>query len=372
MRVGTDARTMFAPRRRGTGRNLVEIFHVLPRLKPSWEFVLYHQAALADDPIPAWPNVQRRRMDVPGDRWHAWQEVALPAYAWHDHVSVLHCPANEGPGRSLVRTVVTVHDLIPLKVPGELSDAETQRFANKLAMAAKRAAVITCVSEATRDDLLERHPECAERVRIVPWAANRTCMAGEQQSEDAAQRHGVDRPFLLAFSGASKRKNTPRVIEAFARLKETQSGDAQLVIVGCEPAALRTELTALAHDAGVAPQCRILGHVPDADVPALLSAANGLVFASLYEGFGLPILDAFACETPVLTSNVSSMPEVAGDAAIYCDPTNVESIADGMRRLLLGGDDVTAMVHRGRTRAERFTWEQCALLMCDAYEAAAA
>jgi glycosyltransferase involved in cell wall biosynthesis len=386
MRIALDARTLFAAQRRGTGRNLTDAYRIIPQLRPAWEFVLYHQAPPARDPLPPTDNVKRRRMDIIGDRWHAWQEVALPVRAWRDRATLLHCPANEGPNRCMVPLVVTIHDLVPLKVPGELLPDETARFAAKVEAAAHRAAAIICVSEATRRDLLERHPSCADRVHVVPWAADTLCTSGRAHAKPEHDAGRCDeavlkevralyglagRRWLISFSGDSPRKNARRLIDAFAAVRQDVRGDTLLVLVGCEPAAFRTELLARALSRRVSDACRIIGFVPESHVPVLLKHASGLVFASLYEGFGLPILDAFASQTPVLTSDVSSMPEIAGDAAVYCKPDDTASITAGMTRLLDDGPSISRLIDRGRERLRAYSWERTAELMCNVYEAAA-
>jgi glycosyltransferase involved in cell wall biosynthesis len=141
----------------------------------------------------------------------------------------------------------------------------------------------------------------------------------------------------------------------------------QLVIVGCEPASFRAELEERALRHSIRDRYRLLGFVPHEDLPWLLRGACGLVMPSLAEGFGLPILDAFACGTPVLTSNLSSMPEVAGQAAIYCDPRSPGSIAAGIVRLL-DPRIARGLRQAGYERLREFSWQRTARLMCDVYE----
>ena len=140
--------------------------------------------------------------------------------------------------------------------------------------------------------------------------------------------------------------------------------EVQFVLVGVEPIKQRAELTKLIGELGIAENCAVFGFAPEEDIAPLLSGADALAFCSLYEGFGLPILDAFRCETAVLTSNVSSMPEVAGEAVVYCDPGDCSSIAEGMTRLLRDADLRDLLVRRGRERVQRFTWEGPAETIC--------
>jgi glycosyltransferase involved in cell wall biosynthesis len=385
LRVGLDARTLFMPRPRGTGRNLLDAYQLIPSLRPDWEFVLYHQrppprtadcrsssgSALAA--LLSRPNVRARRVDIPGDRFDLCLQLRLPTAAWRDRLDLLHLPANAAPARCKTPFVVTVHDLIPLTLAGEQSEARRRAFRRGVERAVRGAAHLISPSRATRDELHRTFSVPLDRVTVIPWAPDQGITRALHSGEIAAQIervrawHGLNRPWLLNFSGSSPRKNAAGLIDAFARLSPDVRRDVALVLLGCEPAAVRAELEARSEGLGVRESCRFLRFVPHEDLPGLLCGARGLVMPSLGEGFGLPILDAFACGTPVLTSNLSSMPEVAGDAAIYCDPRHSASIAEGIVRLL---DQPTAerLRHAGRRRLQHFSWEQTAQRMCEVYE----
>ncbi len=380
MRIGLDARTLTAPRPRGTGRNLLDAYRLVTALRPDWDFVLFHQRPLAEGApaadLAAQPNVTLRRIDVPGDRLDAWFQLALPLAARRARVDLLHLPANAAPAWLPVPAVVTIHDLAPLTVPGELPPRATARFRRGAQRAVRRATHLIAVSAATRTALQELFGVPADRVSVVPWAPDAHIAAAAAAARqpprlaELCRRYGLDGRWLLAFSGWAPRKNARGLLTAFARLPAAARATVQLVLVGAEPAERRTELRSLARDLGVAPACRVLGYVPHADLPGLLAGACGLAMPSLCEGFGLPLLDAMACDVPVLTSNRSSMPEVAGDAALYCDPTDPASIAAGLAELLQPAT-AARLVPRGRVRVRDFTWERTAAALCAVYERAA-
>ncbi|MBU0641275.1 MAG: glycosyltransferase family 4 protein [Planctomycetes bacterium] len=402
MKIGVDARSIFLPRPRGTGRNLLDAYRRIPWLQPDWQFVLYHQRArrecsppplLTDDerraefapgtaanrrPSDPWglPNVAARRIDIPGDRFNLWFHLRLPVAAWRDGIDLLHLPANAAPLRCSVPFVVTIHDLAPLEIDDELSPRARAAFYRGVKRAVTRAAHVITVSDATADDLHRYFGIPRDQVTTIPWAPDNGVVAqagGESGRPDErtmkrlCERYGLTPPWMLNFSGASRRKNAAGLIEGVARLPVELRGRFQLVFVGCEPESVRAQVLDRAKRLGGATQCRVLGFVPHEDLGGLLSGAQALLMPSLYEGFGLPILDAFACGTPVLTSNTSSMPEVAGDAAIYCNPRDARSIADGIARLL--DESVAAeLVQRGRERLRQFSWERTARAMCQVYE----
>ncbi|MEW6198905.1 MAG: glycosyltransferase family 1 protein [Planctomycetota bacterium] len=400
MRIGLDARSLTMPRLRGTGRNLLDAYRLIPALRPEWEFVLYHQRPAEagrrptagtepgryvatdtgrNDGDPPWhrPNVRRRQLDLPGDRLGAWLHVALPTAATLDRIDLLHLPANDAPWWCPVPYVATIHDLVPLRLRGELSPAATQAFRRGVRRAVRGAAHLITVSAATRDELRDEFGVPAEKITVIPWAADQHIAARARQPLSDRQRcalqmrYGLGPRWLIQFAGANRRKNARGALDGFARVAPERRQGLQIVLVGCEPASYRRELGVDAERFGIADQCRILGFVPHDDLPDLLRGSCGLLMPSRGEGFGLPILDAFACGVPVLTSNTSAMPEVAGDAAVYCDPNDGESIGRGIAALL---DKARAaeLVARGRARLAQFSWSRTAEAMCAVYERAAA
>ncbi|HPC21588.1 MAG: glycosyltransferase family 4 protein [Phycisphaerae bacterium] len=385
MKIGIDARTIFSPQPRGTGRNLFDAYRLIPALRPDWTFHLYHQrpaaacplvcgAAEADRPEEsAWPaNVALRRIDIPGDRLNLWFQLRLPVAAWRDRLDLLHLPANAAPAWCPVPTVVTVHDLVPLKIADELPPPARERFRRGVLRAARTARHIITPSATTRDELCGEFGVCADRVTVIPWAADRLIAGMSDATSSSAfhavrRRYQLHRPWMLNFSGPTRRKNAAGLLAGFAQLPAEIRAVCDLVLVGCATSEFQAELAAMAQTLGISEHCRFLAFVPHADLPYLLGGARALLMPSLAEGFGLPILDAFACGVPVLTSACSSMPEVAGDTALYCDPVSPASIAAGMLQILQR-QVATALVARGRQRVQQFTWEATATAMCQVYE----
>jgi len=381
VRIGLDARSIFMPRPRGTGRNLNDAYRLLTGMRPEWEFVFYHQRAAGRSDELWGRNTRLRRMDMPGDRFDWWRQIRLPAAAWMDGVELLHLPANTAPAWCPVPYVATIHDLIPLRADEGLTPEETAVFERGVRRAARGAVHIICPSRATSDELAERYGVAHERMSVIPWAADRGIVRSAGGSEKMANTEAtvqaeIERvraayrmagPWLVNFSGSSPRKNATGLIEGFARIPEKERRGVTLVLVGCEPASFRTRLEGLRDRAGLGDSCRLYGFVPHEDLSGLLRGARGMVMPSLCEGFGLPILDAFACDTPVLTSNLSSMPEAAGRAAVYCDPSDPQSIANGVVKLL---DDGRAdrLRRAGRSRLKEFSWSRTAGLMCEVFE----
>jgi glycosyltransferase involved in cell wall biosynthesis len=372
LRIGLDARTVFAPRPRGTGRNLRDAYQVLGPLCSHWSFSMYHRGRdVGQVALPA--NLRSRRLRMPGDRWEAWLQLRLPLAAWMDRLDLLHLPANVGLWRIPTPMIVTIHDLAPLH-ESHTSEMQRDSFEHGVKLALQHAVRIITPSQATREELCRRYDYPLERVSVIGWAADERVVqqhVGTADLERVRQCYKLDRPWLLNFSGSSPRKNADGIVRALAHVPREQREAFVVLLVGCEPVERRESLIALAGELGVDSDIRMHGFAPLEDLAPLLRGAAGLMLPSFCEGFGLPILDAMACGTPVLTSNLSSMPEVAGEAALYCNPHDPASIARGMVELLEPATraDLRAA---GAKRSEQFSWQVTANLMAEAYATAVA
>jgi len=176
---------------------------------------------------------------------------------------------------------------------------------------------------------------------------------------EVTARHGLDTPYILAVGTLQPRKNYPVLMQAYAALRQRTGLPHKLAIVGGR-GWLTEEIDATITRLGLADQVRLLGFAPDDDLPALYTGASLLAFPSLYEGFGLPALEAMACGTPVVASTAPSLPEVCGDAALLVDPADVDGLADALERVLTDQEMAAQMVARGQQRAAQFRWEDAA------------
>jgi glycosyltransferase involved in cell wall biosynthesis len=294
-----------------------------------------------------------------------WHGSALPVLSHRKDYDVLFLPAAN---RRLVPwaacpSVGTVHDFAALHVTGKYDPARHFYIRHILPALVRRLTRIIAVSESGKRDILEHTGVDEQRVTVVPNGVDLDKFR-PQDSEESRSRVrrelGLSLPYLLYVSRLEHPgKNHVRLIQAFARLKRDRSLPHQLVLAG--PDWTRAEAI---HEAvalsGVAGDIRLPGYVPGDLLPALYTAADLVVFPSLYEGFGLPILEAMACGTPVACSNVSSMPEVGGEAAAYFDPTEIESMGETIRCRLDDDQLRGSMRTLGLERSRRFTWKRCA------------
>ncbi|HXH20989.1 MAG TPA: glycosyltransferase family 1 protein [Dehalococcoidia bacterium] len=356
--IGIDGRDAFAARPRGVGKSLRALLGRLPEAAPDWRFTAYTDR---DGDMPLADRLDVRQITLRGDRVNAWERFRLPVAAWWDRVNLLHCPGQTAPPFAPCPIVLTVHDLIPLRIGDGWAARDIQRFRRSLARAVKQAARIIAVSEYTRGDLLTEFGLPGERVDVVPWGVDVPSEPPRDAGrfEALATAHRVRQPFFVAFGGDAPRKNVSRLIEALRELTRALTGDVQLVLIGV-PDSARARFEELAEGLGVSKQVVTLGYLPDQDVATLLVFSEALVYPSLYEGFGLPVLEAMAVGAPVITSNTTSLPEVAGDAALLVDPTSAGAIAEAMRHCYLNAAVKADLARRGRRRAAAFTWDRAA------------
>lgn len=239
--------------------------------------------------------------------------------------------------------VVTLHDVAAWQFPDE--SAPVRSAPAEL----RRAAAVVCVSQNTADQAAEMFG--LTNTVVIPNGVDERFLRGATPDPRLSERLDVSGPYILCAGGASRRKNLPALAQAWPLVRSARP-DVGLVLSG-PPHPVRTQLF------GQLPGVRLVGRIPGEDVPALMAGAAAMVVPSLYEGFGLPALEAMAVGTPLVASNRSSLPEVVGDAGLLVEPT-AEAIAEGLLRALDRAPEIDAMVERGRQRARQYTWQRCA------------
>jgi alpha-1,3-rhamnosyl/mannosyltransferase len=268
--------------------------------------------------------------------------------------------------------VLTVHDLIPLEIAP--AAPETRSWARRVGAAARKARRLITPSAYSKRQLVERLGLPAKKITVNPWApdGNVRRVTEPYELDRVRRKYGLppDESYVLGFGADDPRKNTGRILEAWASMPRALREKHSLLLVGIKEPAL-SRFRGQARTLFDRDRVLLHGFAAEADLPALLSGSTALCYPSLTEGFGLPILDAFVCETPVLTSDATSLPEVAGDAAVLVDPKQPTSIRDGLVRLLEDEGLRRELVARGRERLQHYTWERCAECLAGVLEQAA-
>lgn len=268
------------------------------------------------------------------------------------------------PPWSMVSEIVTIHDVLFETHPELFRDAFSSRSTRLIRRSAERAGAVLTVSEFSKRAILEAYGIPESRIFVTPNAVDHERFEARTSAPTTLRdRYRLDGPFILSVGRLEPRKNLERLIRAFGRLDH----DVQLAIVGVRDFR-HQEIVEAAEPLGE--RVRFLGPVPDDDLPGLYKLSEALAYPSLVEGFGMPVLEAMACGTPVLTSRRGALPEVGGDAVHYVDPLDEESITDGLARLLTETAFRADLRRRGVERAEGFRWEDTARRTLSAYRSA--
>jgi alpha-1,3-rhamnosyl/mannosyltransferase len=295
-------------------------------------------------------------------RYGLREHLSIPLKLRRLGAGLLHSPHYVRPLLCSVPSVVTIHDCIHLLFPQYLPSRMAFRYARfMMGSAVRRSALVFTVSQASRDDILRFYPWAdPEKILVVPNAIDAELLRdpGPEEMERVRERYQLHGRFILFAGNVKPHKNLERLIRAFARVRaQGAHQDLGLVLIG-DQVSRYGSLRRNVEEAGVRQEVRFFGFVPHQTLAALYRMAAAFAFPSLYEGFGLPPLEAMACGTPVVTSRISSLPEVVGDGALLVDPYSEEEIAQGLARVLDDEELRRGLVERGLARAAVFSWER--------------
>jgi glycosyltransferase involved in cell wall biosynthesis len=267
------------------------------------------------------------------------------------------------------RTAIFIHDLTYVRVPNAAVPELVGYLNAVVPRALKHANVVIVNSEATKADIIDIYGTPAERISTIQFGVHPHFTPSNKPLKALRAKYGLpQQPYILAVGTVQPRKNYTRLIEALAVLR-AEGTDATLVIAGGK-GWMETPIFETVTRLNLEPYVNFLGYVDDSDLPALYTHAAAFAMPSLYEGFGLPVLEAMACGTPVVTSTISSLPEAAGDAALLVDPTDVEAIADALRRILMDTTLAQELRAKGLAHVMPFTWGRTAKQLLDAFDKA--
>lgn len=295
-----------------------------------------------------------------------WRSVWTGVLAKRDGVELFHGLSHELPlfFPKKMKSVVTMHDLIVRRYPEFFKPADRLIHRLKQRHACRVADVVVAISEQTKRDLVEMMAVSEAKIRVVYQSCDPIFWSTEQHEIDPVKKkYGLPERYVICVGTVEERKNQTTAVRALAQLPE----DVALVIVGRPRGGYPQEVRRVAKDLGVAHRVVFLENASFADFPALYRGAVASVYMSVFEGFGIPVLESFCCDTPVVTSNVSSMPEAGGDAALYASPTDVDSVASHLRRLLDDSSFREQQIEKGRTQRLKFAPEKVSQEMLALY-----
>jgi glycosyltransferase involved in cell wall biosynthesis len=369
MRVAIDARKLHDF---GIGTYIRNLLRHLARIDHDTEYVLL--CGEADLGVAAQLGPNFRAVLEPSPNYSIREQIHVPWVLRRERPDLYHAPHYVLPAAINCHSVVTIHDCIHLMFPQYLPNRMAYAYARaQMWTAAHRSDCILTVSDASKRDILHLFNIPPEKIVVVYNAidAHFSVTPPPDAVSRVRERYQLDHRFVLYVGNIKPHKNLVRLIEAFNELRTGDLEDLKLLIIGDEISKLPA-LRHAVHRHKLHKHVRFLGYVPDDQLAVLYRLAAVFVFPSLYEGFGLPPLEAMASGTPVVVSNVSSLPEVVGDAAMLVDPHDIESIVDGLRGVLTNPARAEEMRRKGLERSREFSWERSVAQTLEVYKRIAA
>ena len=353
LRIGVDARSLLCREPRGEGKSLLRLYHEIRSLRPDIDVCFFGDHSTKDyfGELPECISVTS--IDLPGDRFSAWENLYFPAAATIAKCNILHCTSSGGPFWSLQPQLLTVHDLIPALFDDGLSEDAKSLFLRRLKNGLRNARRIITVSGHTKSDLMQLFPQLLTCVKVIHWGCDQSVQ------NDPIAAPPIDSPYIIAFGGEAKRKNTIYTLERFVAVASIVP-TLKLVIVGVSNHLQREELTQHALKAGLANRLILPGFVSEADLNALVGNARVLLYLSLYEGFGLPVLEAIGLNVPVIASDRTSIPEILEGTPGCFSLENPEAIDEAIISLVSYPTERARWQLAQRNILPRFNWKKTA------------
>lgn len=362
MKVAVNARFLIPGKMEGLGWYTYDLVSRLVRLRPDWDFVLLYDRPHSNYLITG-PNVTHRVVFPPARHpllWYLWFEWSLPRVLIKTGADVFFSPDGYLSLRSKVRSIMVVHDIAFVHYPRHIPLLVRVYYRYFSPKFFRRADHIIAISDFVRSDLLRHFP-------VDPATVSRLyngCRLGfvplrEKEKQLVRDRYTEGQSYFLYWGALQPRKNVDRLIRAFGQFKESCPSPVKLLIGGRK--AWKTEAVEQAwQESQVREDILFTGYLSEEELFGVVAAAHAVVYVSLFEGFGLPLVEAMHAEVPILTSNTTSLPEVAGDAALLVNPNKVEEIAAGLKQLYEDPELCRVLVERGRIQRQKFDWDKAA------------
>jgi glycosyltransferase involved in cell wall biosynthesis len=364
VRIGIDARKLHDF---GIGTYIRNLLRELARIDHQTEYVLFCRPE--DTELAGMLGANFRCVPARSGHYSIAEQLAVPMAARRERLDLFHAPHYVLPALIPTRSVVTIHDCIHLMFPDYLRHRLGYAYAHaSLWTAAHKSDRIFTVSEQSKRDILKFFRVPPEKIVVTPNAIDDrfNTPPSEEHIVQTRERYQLSHTYLLYVGNIKPHKNLERLVEAFHLVREQGRPELELVIIGDEISKMQS-LRRAVHKYQLHRYIRFLGFVPDKTLDVLYRLASVFVFPSLYEGFGLPPLEAMASGTPVVTSNVSSLPEVVGDAAVLVDPYSADAIAAGILDVLRSTHLRDDLRRRGFERVKAFSWQRSAKRVREVY-----
>ncbi|MFH1061307.1 MAG: glycosyltransferase family 1 protein [Candidatus Omnitrophota bacterium] len=369
MNIAIDAFEANLNKKVGMGNYVNNLIHALALIDSKNDYTLYVKNHSDSNDFIKKENFKYKQLSSPLIR-SFWSQCRIPLELMFKNPDILHLPTgHKVPFNCPKHTVVTIHDLAFIKFPQYFESSVRWRCLRFTQHAIAKAQKIIAISESTKKDILEYYKVDAQKVEVIYHGVDAEFkqIQDKPRIEAVCRKYGINLPFVLFVGVLQPRKNISRLIRAFKQVLNSSSLDLQLVIAG-NKGWMYADMFNTLKQAGIADQVVFTGYAPKPDVVCLLNAAKVFVLPSLYEGFGLPILEAMACGVPVIASNVSSMPEIVRDAGILVDPYKEPEIAQALLDIINNPRLANDLIAKGFKIARNFTWEKTARKTLMLYE----
>jgi glycosyltransferase involved in cell wall biosynthesis len=371
MRIGIEAQRIFRPKKHGMDVVAIELIKNLQQLDHKNEYVIFSRKGVDDNTIVETSNFALDKFSAL--TYVDWEQFQLPGKLKSRKIDLLHCTANTAPLKCSIPLLLTLHDIIYLENV-DFKGTAYQNLGNLyrrwlVPKIVNKASLILTVSEFEKQNILERLPSTEGKVQVLyngvsPQFNN---SYSQKQVEELRIEFNLPAQFVMFLGNTAPKKNTLNVIKAYVDLCLKHENKIPLVLLDYKKELVIRILEELKQP-GLIDMFIFPGYVPHHKIPLVYNAATLFLYPSLRESFGLPILEAMACGTPVITSSTSSMPEIAGDAALLVDPYKPAELTAAMHKALTNNNLLADLKERGLKRASCFTWKASAEKLLQIYE----
>ncbi len=361
MRIAVNTRLFIKNKFEGVGIYTLEIVKRMVLNHPEDQFIFFFDRPYDEKyvfaknvtPVVVYPPTRHPFL------WRIWFEVSLPYYLKKYKADVFFAPDGYMSIKAKVPTVLTIHDMAYLHYPEMIPTSVLKYYKKYNPQFVEKADRIICVSNFVKEDILDNFKNVSpQKITCIHNACSKTNFSSKLSKEKTLQKYSSGRGYIFYVGAIHPRKNIKNLIKAF-EIFASQNADVDLLVAG-RLGWKNDELKNTYEKSEFKERIKLLGYVEDESLTSILSHASIFVYPSLFEGFGLPILEAFHAEVPVISSNVTSMPEVAGDAAILIDPTSVEALSDAIVKLVDSKELRMELIEKGKMQREKFSWDTAA------------
>jgi glycosyltransferase involved in cell wall biosynthesis len=361
MIIGIDASKAAVKKRTGVENYTYQLILGLKKIDHQNVYYLYTNAPLPEE-FSHQVNMFEKRCCLK----RFFNKISLPFLLMRTRPDVYLQPLYKIPRSAPDRSITVIHDLAWLKFPEAYSRSERASQLSALENALKYAKKIICVSDSTKDDLIKSFSEAKHKAVTINPSYSEGTFKPISHPKDPLK---IDSPYFLFAGRLEERKNIVRIINSFIALKLAEDIPHKLVLAGSPGYGYQKIKQTIAQlDKNLQKFIILPGYIKNEDMPDLMSGAEAFVYPSLYEGFGIAVLDAMAAGTPVITSNTSSLPEIAGEAALLVDPLDEKDITAAMKEILIKKDVKNRLINKGLEQIQKYSWEKSARAVLDLLE----